>query len=86
MYFILPWQPPGAIAEEAIVEEPAQQEHLKETVVTVSDRVKEDLSGGRLLAAIDDFDFEEISTEHAEPTFVCDIGSVVKNTTCGKWV
>ena len=65
-----------------------QQQHLKDTVVTVSDRVKDDLSQGRLQDVLREFHFEleQIGSTQEEPEFTCDDGSVLQNNTCGEFM
>ena len=79
----------GAMPEERLEAEPEQQQLLKDTVVTVSDKVKDDLrSDGTLFDVLSDFNFalQQIESVQEEPEFTCDVGSVLRNNTCGTFV
>ena len=78
----------GAITLDERSEELEKQEILKDTVVTVSGKIKDDLSQGQLLSALEgqgyDLELKPIESVQEEPEFTCPPGSIVKNATCGE--
>ena len=56
--------------------------------MTVSGKIKDDLSQGQLLSALEgqgyDLELKPIESVQEEPEFTCPPGSIVKNATCGE--
>ena len=66
--------------------ETEDQSHLVEIVDDVSEKVKNDLSGGELGELLEEhkIDVDSILIAEMDPAFTCPLGSVLRNMTCGE--